>query len=91
MRRYGVLVALAGVAIAEKLLISQPSITAAINRLAHGGVASAVRVSTSPRLMGPESASLPRLQPYATIVREKRGAADCDSERKNRLHAIRLE
>ena len=89
MVRYDTPCALAGLTLAEKLLIARLSVTVAIHRLAHGGVASAGRVATFPKPVGPMAEVLPRLPSDVTIARARRGATSGDAKKQSRMYTAR--
>ena len=89
--RYDIPGALAGLTLAEKLLIARLSVTVAIHRLAHGGVSSTGRVATFPKPVGPMAAVLPRLPSELTIVRVRRGASSGDAKKQSHLYTARRQ
>ena len=87
--RYDVADALTALKIGAKILIQRLSVTVTIHHLAHGGVASAGRVATFPKPVGPMEAGLPRLPSDVTIARVRRGAASGDAKKRDRIYTVR--
>ena len=73
----------------ENILIARLSVAVTIHRLAHGGVASAGHVATSPNPVDPIGDVLPRLPSDVAIVRVRRGATAKASVMRKRLYAVR--
>ena len=87
--RYDIPEELAGLTLAEKLLIARMSVTVAIHHLAHGGFASTGHVATSPKPADAMAEALPGFPSDVTIIRVRRGAAIGDAKKQSRLYTVR--
>ena len=89
--RYDIPDALSALTLPAKLLTERLSVTVAIRRPAHGGVASAGRDSTFPKPVGAAAEVIPRSPSGVTIVCARRGETSGDAEKKSRLYTARRE